>query len=183
GRLYVTTDKDAPFWRVVAVDAAHGGSEALPVVAQRTYKLDGAAIVNHQVVVKWLQDASSRLTIHGLDGAELERIDLPALGTVDALVGDPDDTEIGFDFTSFAYPRTPFRYDFKTGRATEFAHVDARVDASAYEVKQVRYASRDGTEVPMFVVHKKGLALDGRRPTLLSGYGGFNVNITPSFSS
>src|SRR5689334_6400710 len=69
--------------------------------------------------------------------------------------------------TSFAYPLTPFRYDFKTGKSSEFAHVDAKVDASAYQVKQAWYPSRDGTKVPMFVVHRKGLSLDGRRPTVL----------------
>jgi prolyl oligopeptidase len=88
-----------------------------------------------------------------------------------------------FGFTSFAYPFTPFRYDFKTGKTSEFAHVDAKVDAAAYEVKQVWYPSKDGTKVPMFLVQKKGLALDGRRPTLLYGYGGFNVNMTPTFSA
>jgi len=183
GRLFFMTDKDAPLGRVVAVDVAHGGREALPVVAERKDKLEGATIVNGQVVVRWLQDASARLTIHDLDGTEKKQIELPALGTVETITGDPDDTEMSFDFTSFAYPRTPFRYDFKTGQAREFAHVDAHVDASAYEVKQVRYPSKDGTEVPMFLVHRKGLALDGRRPTLLYGYGGFDVNLTPEFSS
>jgi prolyl oligopeptidase len=183
GRLYFATDKGAPLWRVVAVDVAHGGSEALPVVAERKETLEGGTIVNKQVVVKWLKDASSRLTVHSLDGKELRQIDLPALGTVGTLTGDPDDTEMAFDFTSFAYPRTPFRYDFQSGQTTEFAHIEAKVDTSAYEVKQVRYPSKDGTEVPMFVVSKKGLALDGRRPTILYGYGGFNVNMTPFFSS
>jgi len=183
GRLFFATDKDAPRWRVVAVDVAQGGRDPIPVVAERKETLEGATIVNGQVVVKWLQDASNRLTIHDLDGTEKKRIDLPALGTVGSMTGDPDDTEMSFDFTSFAYPRTPFRYDFKTGEAREFAHVDAHVDASSYDVEQVRYASRDGTEVPMFVVHRKGLPRDGRRPTLLYGYGGFDVNLTPGFSS
>jgi prolyl oligopeptidase len=183
GRLYFVTDKDAPLQRVVAVDVAHGGREPVPVVAQRAYKLDGATIVNHQVVVKWLEDANTRLTVHALDGTEVKQIALPALGTVEALTGDPDDTEMGFDFTSFVYARTPFRYDFKTGQASEFAHVNAKVDPATYEVKQVRYPSKDGTLVPMFIVHKRGLALDGQRPTLLYGYGGFNINMTPSFSS
>jgi prolyl oligopeptidase len=89
---------------------------------------------------------------------------------------------MSFAFTSFAYPTTPFRYDFKTGTTSEFAHIDAHVDGAAYEVKQVWYPSKDGTKVSMFLVQKKGLALDGRRPTLLSGYGGFNVNMTPNFS-
>jgi prolyl oligopeptidase len=183
GRLFFMTDKGAPLWRVVAVDVAHGGREAVPVIAEGKDKLDAVAIVNHQLVVKRLHDASSRLTIHDLDGKETRAVDLPALGTISVLTGETDDTEMFFDFASFAYPSTPFRYDFTTGKTTEFAHIDAKVDASAYEVKQVFYPSRDGTKVPMFVVHRKGLALDGKRPTLLYGYGGFNVNMTPSFSA
>jgi prolyl oligopeptidase len=183
GRLYFTTDKGAPLWRLVAVDVARGGREAVPVIAEGKDRLDAVAIVNHEIVVKRLRDASSLVSIHGLDGKERKQIALPALGTISAITGETDDTEMFFDFTSFAYPLTPFRYDFKTGQTSEFAHVDAHVDAASYEVKQVSYPSKDGTKVSMFVVHKKGLALDGRRPTLLYAYGGFNVNMTPSFSS
>ena len=183
GRLFFMTDKGAPLWRLVAVDVAHGGREAAPVLAEGKERLESVSIVNEQIVVKRLKDASSRLSVHALDGREVAAIALPALGTISSITGEADDTEMFFDFTSFAYPSTPFRYDFKTGRTSEFAHVDARVDASAYEVKQVWYPSKDGTKVPMFVVHKKGLALDGRRPTVLYGYGGFNVNMTPSFSA
>ncbi len=183
GRLFFMTDKGAPMWRLVAVDVAHGGREAAPVLAEGKERLESVSIVNKQIVVKRLEDASSRLFVHALDGREVATIALPALGTISSVTGETDDTEMFFDFTSFAYPLTPFRYDFKTGKTSEFAHVDAKVDASAYEVKQVWYPSKDGTKVPMFVVHKKGLALDGRRPTVLYGYGGFNVNMTPSFSA
>jgi prolyl oligopeptidase len=155
----------------------------VPVLAEGKERLEAASIVNKQIVVKRLKDASSRLFVHALDGREIAAIALPALGSIFSITGEADDTEMFFDFTSFAYPLTPFRYDFKTGKTSEFAHVDAKVDASAYEVKQAWYPSKDGTKVPMFVVHKKGLALDGRRPTLLYGYGGFNINMTPSFSA
>jgi prolyl oligopeptidase len=183
GRLFFTTDKDAPLWRLVAVDVAHGGRAALPVIPEGKDKLEGAAIVNGQIVTERLKDASNRLAIHELDGREVKQIELPALGSIAGFTGEADDTEMFFGFTSFAYPSTPYRYDFKTGKTTEFAHVDAKVDSAAYEVQQVWYPSKDRTKVSMFVVHKKGLALDGRRPTLLYGYGGFNVNMTPSFSA
>jgi prolyl oligopeptidase len=183
GRLFFMTDKGAPMWRLVAVDVAHGGREAAPVLAEGKERLESVSIVNKQIVVKRLKDASSRLFVHALDGREVAAIALPALGTISSITGETDDTEMFFDFTSFAYPSTPFRYDFKTGKTSEFAHVDAKVDASAYEVKQAWYPSKDGTKVPMFVVHKKSLTLDGRRPTVLYGYGGFNVNMTPSFSA
>jgi prolyl oligopeptidase len=183
GRLFFTTDKGAPLWRVVAVDVAHGGREALPVIAEGKDKLEGAAIVNGQIVTETLKDASNRLAIHELDGREVKQIALPALGSIAGFTGEADDTEMFFGFTSFAYPTTPYRYDFKTGKTEEFARVDAKVDSAAYEVKQVWYPSKDGTKVPMFIVHKKGLALDGRRPTILYGYGGFNINMTPTFSA
>ena len=183
GRLFFMTDRGAPLWRLVAVDVAHGGREAIPVIAEGKQRLESASIVNKQIVARRLENASNRLFVHGLDGREVASIPLPALGTISSVTGEADDTEMFFDFTSFAYPLTPFRYDFKTARTTEFEHVDAKVDAAAYEVKQVFYPSKDGTKVPMFVVNKKGLALDGRRPTLLYGYGGFNVNMTPTFSA
>jgi prolyl oligopeptidase len=183
GRLFFVTDKGAPLWRLVSVDVAHGAREAAAVIPEGRDRLEAAGIINKQIVVKRLQDASHRIFIHGLDGRERRQIELPALGSISSITGEADDDEMFFDFTSFAYPSTPFRYDFKAGRTTEFAHVDAKVDASAYEVKQAWFASKDGTKVPMFLVHKKGLALDGRRPALLSGYGGFNVNITPGFSA
>jgi prolyl oligopeptidase len=183
GRLFFMTDNGAPLWRLVAVDVARGGREAVSVLAEGKQRLESVSIVDKQIVVKRLEDASHRLFVHALDGRQIASIPLPALGTIASVTGEADDTEMFFDFTSFAYPLTPFRYDFKTGRTTEFAHVDAKVDAAAYEVKQAWYASKDGTKVPMFVVHRKGLALDGRRPTILYGYGGFNVNMTPTFSA
>jgi prolyl oligopeptidase len=183
GRLFFMTDKGAPLWRLVSVDVAHGAREGRPVIPEGRERLETAAIINKQIVVKRLKDASHRLFIHDLDGRERKEIELPALGSISAITGEADDTEMFFDFMSFAHPSTPFRYDFATGKTSEFAHVDAKVDASAYEVKQAWYPSKDGTKVPMFLVHKKGLPLDGRRPTVLSGYGGFNVSITPSFSA
>jgi prolyl oligopeptidase len=183
GRLFFMTDKGAPLWRLVSVDVAHGGREEATVIPEGKEKLEAAGIINKQVVVKRLKDASSRIFIHDLDGRERKEIELPALGSISTITGEADDTEMFFGFMSFAYPLTPFRYDFTTGKTSEFAHVDAKVDASAYEVKQAWYPSKDGTKVPMFLVHKKGLPLDGRRPTLLYGYGGFNVNMTPSFTA
>jgi prolyl oligopeptidase len=133
-------------------------------------------------VVLRLANATNRLSIHSLDGRELKQIELPALGSISTLRGQADDTEMFFDFTSFAYPSIPYRYDFKTGQTSEFAHVDAGIEAGAYEVKQVWYPSKDGTRVSMFVVYKKGLALDGHRPTILYGYGGFSFSMVPTFN-
>lgn len=183
GRLFFRTDQDASLGRIVAVDLAKGDRTPLAVVPEGPHKLASANLVNGKLVVQWLQNASDRLEIRGLDGRLEKRLELPTLGTVGELNGEADDPEMFFSFTSFTYPTTPFRYDFVTGSLSEFEKSQARVDSAAYEVRQAFYPSMDGTRIPLFVVHKKGLAKDGKRPTLLSGYGGFNVSLTPSFSS
>jgi len=120
--------------------------------------------------------------VHGLDGKLINEIQLPTLGSVVELKGEADDKELYLAFTSFTFPTTPYRYDFATRTLEAVEKTPARVDPAAYEVRQVWYPSKDGTRVPMFLVHKKGLAKDGQRPTLLYGYGGFNVNMNPAYS-
>jgi prolyl oligopeptidase len=181
GRLFFVTDKGAPLRRVVAVDLAKGDRTPSPVIPEGRDKIDNLAVVARQIVVVRMQSASHRLAIHALDGRETRTIDLPTLGSVPFLTGDAGDKELFFAFTSFAYPTTPYRYDFETGQLTAFARPQANVNGEDYEVKQVSYPSKDGTPVSMFVVHRKGLPVDGRRPTLLHGYGGFNVSMTPGF--
>ncbi len=183
GRFFFRTDQDAPLGRIVAVDLAQGDRTPLPVVLEGPHKLASANLVNGRLVVQWLQNASNRLEIRSLEGRLEKTLELPTLGTVGELNGEVDDPEMFFSFTSFTYPATPFRYDFATGSLSEFEKSQARVDRAAYEVSQVFYPSKDGTRVSLFLVHKKGLVKDGRRPTLLHGYGGFNVSLTPSFNS
>jgi prolyl oligopeptidase len=116
GRLFFKTDKDAPLGRLVSVDAGHGVRDPVAVIAEGKEPLEAARIVNGQIVALRLVNACSRLSIHSLDGRELKQIDLPAMGSISSVQGEADDTEMFFDFTSFAYPSTPYRYDFKTGR-------------------------------------------------------------------
>src|SRR5437762_11914637 len=129
-----------------------------------------------------MHDAHSRLRLFGLDGRFLKDVGLPTLGTVASISGERKDDAMFYAFTSFLYPTTIFRYDFKDGTSSVFKAPAIDFDPSAYETKQVFYASKDGTRVPMFLTHKKGVKLDGSNPTYLYGYGGVNNSPTPPFS-
>ncbi|HEX2093305.1 MAG TPA: prolyl oligopeptidase family serine peptidase [Longimicrobiaceae bacterium] len=180
--FYVRTDRNAPKGRVVAIDTrrpqeAHWRT----VIPEGEDVLQGVRIINNQFVASYLHDASDRVRIFSLDGRPGREIRLPTLGTVGGLSGERGDTEMFYSFTSFLYPTTIFRYDFRTGQSTVFRRPQIGFDPSAYETRQVFYPSRDGTQVPMFVTHRRDLRLDGNNPTLLYGYGGFNVSMTPGF--
>src|SRR5262249_4457705 len=118
----------------------------------------------------------------GLDGRALGDVPLPTLGSTGGASGRHDGDEAFFDFSSFAVPPMVFRVDLKTGKADVWEKIDAPIDPAAFEVERTRARSRDGTMVPVYVVHKKGIERTGKTPTVLTGYGGFNINIVPSFS-
>jgi prolyl oligopeptidase len=183
GRFFFQTDRDAPLNRVIAVPAGQGDATPVEVVPQGTDKLAFAALVGHRLVLDRLKNASDRLYIHGLDGRLEGEVALPTLGSIVELTGEPDDEEMFLGFASFTFPATPYRYSFKEGTLVEFEKIKGTVDSAAYEVEQVWAPSKDGTRVSMFLVHKRGLPRDGQRPTLLTGYGGFNIDMTPSYSS
>ena len=183
GRFFFQTDKDAPMNRVVAVPAGQIAAAPVEVVPQGTDKLAFTTLVAHRLVLDRLKNASDRLFVHGLDGRQEKEIVLPTLGSIGGVSGEADDDEMFLGFTSFTFPLTPYRYSFKDGTLAEFEKVKGTVDSAAYEVEQVWAPSKDGTKISMFLVHKRGLPRDGQRPTLLTGYGGFNVDLTPSYSS
>ena len=112
-------------------------------------------------------------------GRKVRESELPAIGSIYGLSGDREDTEMFFSFSSFLYPTTAFRYDFTKNEAAVFRQPEIDFDASRYETKQVFYKSKDGTRIPMFITHKKGLQLNGDNPTIIYGYGGFNASMTP----
>ena len=181
--FYVHTDLDAPRGRVVAIDVRHPERAAWrTVVPQSDDALERVALVHHQLVASYLHDAHSRLQVFDLDGTPRSEVALPTLGAVGGLSGHADDAEMFYSFTSFLYPPTIFRYDFATGRSTVYRKPQLSFDPSAYVTEQIFYTSKDGTRVPMFITHRKDLKLDGSNPTLLYAYGGFDINITPSFS-
>jgi prolyl oligopeptidase len=182
--FYFRTDKDAPRGRVVAIDTRRPAATAWrTLIPEGEDVLEGVTMVNDQFVARYLHDAASRLRIHALDGKVLREVELPTLGSLGGISGERADTEMFYTFTSFLYPSTIFRYDFATGKSSIFRQPKlAGFDPSQYETVQLFYPSKDGTRVPMFVTYKKGIKLDGTNPTLLYGYGGFNINVTPSFS-
>ncbi|HEX5164374.1 MAG TPA: prolyl oligopeptidase family serine peptidase, partial [Thermomicrobiales bacterium] len=179
------TDLDAPRGRVIAIDTRQPAREHWrEVIAEGEHPLAFVVAAGERLVVVRMRDAQHRLALHQRDGSFDREVDLPGIGSIESISGKPSDPELFVAFTSFLYPTTPFRLDLANAGATlEPLHESGiDFDTSAYETTQVFYASKDGTRVPMFLTHKRGLTLDGSNPTLLYGYGGFNISLTPSFA-
>ncbi len=184
GRILVYTNEDAPNFRVVSIDPANPAKESWQtVIAEKPEVLSGAGTAGGYMFCSYLKDANTRISQHRLDGALVREIELPALGTAGGFGGKRDEKTLFYVFTSFTYPPTIYKFDPATGASEVFRKSEVKFDPAAYETKQVFYASQDGTRVPMFIVHKKGLKLDGKNPTFLTAYGGFNISNTPSFSA
>ncbi|RME24097.1 MAG: S9 family peptidase [Deltaproteobacteria bacterium] len=186
-RLLFWTNKDAPRGRVVAldIDGVEGpvDSDALiEVVPQRDAVLSSANRVGDHLVLVWQVDAHDEVEVTDLSGQHQRDVDLPGIGSVWGFAGDPDRDETFFAFTGFTDPTTIFRYDVGTGERTLFKRPDVDFNPDDYVTRQVFYTSADGTRVPMFITHRKGIELDGSNPTILYGYGGFNISLTPWFS-
>ncbi len=181
--VYMQTDLDAPRGRVVAIDLNQperaNWKELIP---QKPEVLDNVTMVNNELVVSYMKDAHHQLMIYTKEGKLRKEIELPTIGSVVGIAGDREDTEMFYGFTSYTYPTTSFRYDFKTDKSEVFRKPEIDFDGTKFESKQVFYTSKDGTKIPMFITYKKGTKLDGNNPTLLYGYGGFNISMTPSFS-
>jgi prolyl oligopeptidase len=181
--VYMMTDWNAPKMQLVAVDLRKPDpKDWKTVVPEAKEKLESVSLVANLFVCSYLQDAKTAVKIHDTDGKFVRDVQLPGIGTAGGFSGKPSDTETFYTFSSFATPPTVFRYDLITGQSKLLRQAKVKFDPSQYEVKQVFYPSKDGTKVPMFLAHKKGLKLDGTNPTLLYGYGGFNISLTPTFS-
>jgi prolyl oligopeptidase len=184
-QLVITTNLDAPNKRVVLVDPATPAVEywrdAIP--ERPDVVIQGARGLGGKLVVSYLQDVQPRVAVYELSGQHLLDIRFDTVGSVSGGSGRWESNEAFFTFQTFHVPSTIYRYDLETGDQDVWARTDVPVDADEYEVYQVWYDSKDGTSIPMFVVHAKGLVRDGKRPTLLTGYGGFNLSRTPSFSA
>jgi prolyl oligopeptidase len=178
-RFYFSTDEGAPLKRVVAVDAIRRIAP-VTVIPEGKQALDGVSLIGGKLIASYLVDAKSEVRVYGLNGDRHSTIALPGIGTVSGFNGKISDPETFFAFTSFNRPATIYRYDAATGQASEWAVPKLTFDPEAISVEQRFYTSKDGTKVPMFVVRKKGAT--GPAPTLLYGYGGFNISVTPSFS-
>ena len=182
--LWFVTNWNAPRFRLVAIDLAARKPVWRELVAQSEETLDQGSIIGDKLILTYLKDASTRALIYGLDGKSISTLALSGIGTASGFAGRPGDPETFYSFTSFAQPQAIYRLDLATGRTSVFARPALTFDPRDYAVAQEFYTSKDGTRVPMFIVRKKSVAVAGRPvPTLLYGYGGFDVSLTPSFSS
>jgi len=182
-RFYFRSDKDAPRGRIISVDILDKDLKWSEIVGQGAETLGSVTFLNNQFVGNYLKDAYTQIRIYDLQGKLVRSVELPGIGTASGFTGKRFDTETFYNYSSFATPPTIYRYDLKTGKSEVFRKSDVKFNPTDYEVKQVFYNSKDKTRIPMFIVHKKGLKLDGTNPTLLYAYGGFNVSLTPGFSA
>jgi prolyl oligopeptidase len=182
-RMYVRTNWKAPKWRVMEVDLKNPAIEKWrEVVPESDVVLDGVSLVGGKLAVRYTQNVVPHLKLLEPSGKLVREVALPALGSVSPLSGQWDSSEAFFSFNSYHIPQTIYRYDVVTGKQTVWSQQKMPIDTAKYEVKQVWYVSKDGTKIPMFLAHAKDLKLDGNNPVLLTGYGGFNLNQTPSFN-
>lgn len=184
--LYFITNKGAPRLKVVKVDLSRGvaGAQFVDLVAEREETLERAQIVGNRLILGYLKDAASKAEVLSLDGKPVKEITLNAIGTASGFGGKPGDPETFYSFSSFNQPGAIYRFDSNTGVSTVFAQPKLTFNPDDYQVEQQFYASKDGTRVPMFIVRKKSVAAEGKPvPTLLYGYGGFDVSLTPGFSA
>ncbi len=193
--FFFKTDIDAPRKRVIAVDTRSaptgpfrdGSTPGVPpfteIIPQQDDVMSDVSLVGHQFLVESLHDVVTRVALYTLDGRHVRNIEFPGLGTASGFSGKQSDMETFYSFASFTTPPSSYRYDLITGESTLLRSADVDFDPADYAVSQVFYESSDGTRVPMFLAHRRDLELNGNQPTLLYGYGGFNISMTPSFST
>lgn len=180
--LLIMTNEGAPKWQLVLVDINNPGRENWKVIIpEKEEVLQSVSLIGGKIVAEYMKDAASVAYLYDYDGNLLEDFNLPGIGSMSGISGKKDDTEAFYSFTSFLSPSTIYKYDAVNNTSEVYRKSEIDFDASAYETKQVFYESKDGTKVPMFLVHKKGLKMDGNNPVYLYGYGGFNVSLTPRF--
>ncbi len=182
-KLLVQTDADAPNQRVILVDPKNPSKENwTTVIPEKKDLLQSAMTAGGKIFALYLQDVATHVHQFDYTGKVEHEITLPALGSAYGFGGEKGDKEVFYTFTSFTYPPTIYKYDIATGKSEVWQKTDVKFNPDDYETKQVFYNSKDGTRVPMFLVYKKGVKLDGNNPTFLYGYGGFNISVEPSFS-
>ncbi len=184
GTLWFVTNKDAPRYRVLSIDLDAAQPEWREVVAEKPEPIAGASIVGDRLILSYLKDAASQVLTYSLDGEPVEALDLGGLGTASGFGGEPGDPETFYAFTSFNQPGAIYRLDVATGERSLFAAPEVSFDPDDFVVEQRFFHSKDGTRVPLFLVRRKDLAEAGKPlPTLLYGYGGFDISLTPGFSA
>ncbi len=181
--FWFQTNQNAPHGRIIAIDTTQPARAFWnEIVPEAPETLQGVSALNNSFVCTYLKDAHSQVKIFGLDGKLQREVMLPGIGDIAGFTGKRSDTETFYSYMSFTVPRTIYRLDLTTSTSTIFRQPKVDFDPADFETTQVFYTSKDGTRVPMFLTYKKGLKLNGTNPTLLYGYGGFDINITPWFS-
>jgi len=183
-KLYIMSNEDAPRFRLFVADATNPKRDRWKeLIPQSDAVMQNASVAGGKLLVEYEHNVASELKVFSLEGKNLAAIPQPALGNVYEVSNRHDRNELFFGFQSFTVPPSIYRYDLQSGSSTLWARVNApSIDPSAYDVRQEWYHSKDGTKVPMFIVAKKGLVRDGKNPTLLTGYGGFDISSSPAFS-
>lgn len=182
-KILVQTDNGAPKYRLVLVDPKNPAPENWEdVLPEGDDLLQGVSTAGGKLFASYLHNAATKIVQYDYTGKMEREVKLPTIGSAGGFDGKKEDKEVFYTFTSFVYPTTIYRYNIESGASEVYKASEVKFNFDDYEANQVTYKSKDGTEVPMFVVHKKGLKLDGSNPTYLYGYGGFNVNLSPSFS-
>lgn len=184
GKILMLTDVDAPKYRLVMVDPENPAKENWKeILPENENVLRWVTVIGGKIMAGYMEDASTHVYSYSINGKNEEAIKLPALGTVGGMSGKKDENTAFYTFTSFTYPGIIYKYDAASGKSEIFREVEMDFDFDNYETKQVFFESKDGTEVPMFIIYKKGLKLDGNNPAMLYGYGGFNISLNPGFST
>ncbi len=184
GKFLVMTEVDAPNYRLVEVDPAKPAKENWKdIIPHKKDLLQGVSTGGGNLFAEYLKDATSRFYRYKLDGSAEQEITLPDIGSAGGFGGERDDTFSFYSFTSFTDPGTIYKYDYASGKSEVFYRPELKLDPSEFITEQVFYPSKDGTKVPMFIVRKKGVEKNGKNPTMLYAYGGFNISLSPSFST
>ncbi|HEY4759643.1 MAG TPA: S9 family peptidase, partial [Thermoguttaceae bacterium] len=181
--LFFKTDLDAPRRRLITIDLRKPNkSDWKEIIPQTEDTMTDVNFVGDRFIASYLKNVAAQVKIFAIDGRFMREVDLPGIGAVIGFEGKRTDIETFYMFSSFATPPSIYHYNVITGASKLFRRAEAKINTDDYEVKQVFYKSKDGTRIPMFIAHKKGVKLDGSNPTLLYGYGGFNISVLPQFS-
>ncbi|MDY7002418.1 MAG: prolyl oligopeptidase family serine peptidase [Cyanobacteriota bacterium] len=190
--FWFVTDFDAPKRRVIAIDINNPPSPSLvtgenqdkwqEIIPETTDTLRGVGTLNNQFVAFYLKDAHTQIKIFNLDGSSVRDVNLPGIGSVGGFYGKRHDQTTFYSYVSFTTPSTIYQYDMVSGESKIYRQPTVDFNPDEFETKQIFYSSKDGTSIPMFITHKKGLKLDENNPTILYGYGGFSISLTPNFS-
>ena len=184
GRFLLLTDDGAKNSRIISMDPAHPQPENwTTVIAEKPENISSASAAGGKLFVSYLKDVTSRIYVHDMQGKLQREVKLPSLGSAGGFDGERTDKELFYTFTSITMPPTIYRYDIQSGQSTVFRKPELQFNPDDYVTEQVFYPSKDGTKIPMFITYKKGTSKNAKNPTILYGYGGFNISSTPSFSA